>query len=555
MMLIHWLNTLRRRRWRLSGLIALVSIVLIGVTLAGAFWLFNGQLVESLEQAQGDRVGNLALTIAERPDVISALSDGEPQPLARDTPLSPFQQRITTLRQALGVDFIVVMSQQAMRLTHPRRERIGHHFIGGDEVRALSLGEHYVSRAEGSLGISLRGFAPVIGPDGRQLGAVSVGVTMSRLTPLLDRNRWRLGFTLALIGAVGAYGALWLARTVKRRLLDMEPDDIAHVVQQRQAMLDAMQDGVLAVDAEGRVTLLNPAGRRLLSRLSRPLPSEGVLLDTHWPELACSGGMTTDQGREHQTLQLDAMTLLISYRPILWRGHQEGALMTFRDKNDVHVLAEELTGVRRYAEALRASTHEFKNKIHVIHGLAHLGDLPALREYLKALADHRISQSSQLTGDVQEPALAGFLLGKQSEARERGVQFDIRIEQPIDIQRSPRVIHDLVTILGNIIDNAFEALDTVTDRSPMMVLTMDREGDSLSAHLQDNGPGIAPSMQSNIFARGVSTRGANRGLGLSLVQERLETAGGDLALYSTPGEGTLIEITYPYWSDDDAEKH
>ncbi|MCM2971970.1 ATP-binding protein [Larsenimonas suaedae] len=538
------------RRWRLSALIALVTTALIVTTLALAFWVFNTQLMASLERANGARVVNLAQAVALRKDVGLALKGPAPVPVATGRPPSELQRTIDRLRATLDVDFIVVMTPASLRLTHPNRARIGHHFIGGDEVRALTRGESYVSYAKGTLGISLRGFSPVMDAQGNVIGAVSVGVTMSKLSPLLDRNRWELLATLGAIGALGVVIAVWFSRTVKRQLLNMEPRDIAHLVQEREAMLDAMQDGVLAMDSTGRVRRINPAGRRLLERLERAPLAAGDLLASRFPELS----MLADNHLEgaHQTVQLDDMTLLATFSPILWKQERQGGLITFRDKNDVHVLAEELTGVRRYAEALRASTHEFKNKIHVIQGLVHLKDLPALERYVKEIMEHRVTPSNALGGQVQEPALAGFLLGKQSEARERAITLDLQVSARIDAQSHSRTVHDLVSILGNVLDNAFEAL--AETEAPQVCLLMDREGESLSIQVQDNGPGIDPAIADRLFERGVSGKGAHRGLGLSLVKERLDTAGGDIAVYSTPGEGTLIEMMYPYWSDDDVDE-
>ncbi|WP_139116569.1 ATP-binding protein [Terasakiispira papahanaumokuakeensis] len=545
-----------RSRWPLSLLIAWVCIVLIAMTLVAAFTLFNQQLVTSLEQAQSRRVENLALSVAQRPDVVQALNH-QPSGSVRSDPA--LQAAIEALRQQAGMDFIVLMTPASQRLTHPDPDKIGHHFQGDDEAAALA-GSVYTSRAAGTLGVSLRGFAPVKDQAQNIIGAVSVGVTMNRLTPLWDRHRTQLVLTLMLIGVVGAIVAMWFARTVKRQLLNMEPQDIAYLVQQRQAMLDAIQEGVLAVDAEGRLTMLNPAGRQLLSRLSRPLPEPGEWLFQRFPEFkrprlqSEAGAQARDDGAfAYQTVTLDGVTLLVSYQSVLWHDETLGALFTFRDKDAVHLLAEELTGVHRYAEALRASTHEFKNKLHVIQGLLHLQDYATLNDYLQSVQDARLAPSEMLATQLHEPVLIGFLLGKQSEARERGVQFDLQVESQIPASSSPRAVHDLVTVVGNIIENAFEAL--LDQPSPHLVMTLAREDDALWLQCQDNGPGIDPDLLPHVLAKGVSAKGEGRGLGLSMVKARLDDVGGDISVYSTPGQGTLIEIMYPYWSEYDANEH
>lgn len=537
------------------------------MTLLAAFTLFNQQLMTSLEQAQSRRVENLALSVAQRSDVVQALTLMSSTVAASDAPASSatvkadsaLQATIDGLRQQTGVDFIVVMTPESQRLTHPDPSKIGHHFRGDDEGDALA-GAVYTSRAAGTLGVSLRGFAPVRNQAHAVIGAVSVGVTMNRLTPLFDRHRTQLVLTLVLIGVAGAIVAMWFARTVKRQLLNMEPQDIAHLVQQRQAMLDAIQEGVLAVDAEGCLTLLNPAGRQLLSRLTRPLPEPGEWLFQRFPEFKGLHLKSTTESQadavaplSYQTVTLDGVTLLVSEQSIVWQGEALGALLTFRDKDAVHVLAEELTGVHRYAEALRASTHEFKNKLHVIQGLLHLRDYATLNDYLQSVQDARLAPSEALATQLHEPILTGFLLGKQSEARERGVQFDIQIETQIPASSSPRAVHDLVTVMGNMIENAFEAL--LDQPSPHLVMTLAREADALWLQCQDNGPGIEPDLLPHVLEKGVSAKGEDRGLGLSMVKARLDDVDGDISVYSTPGQGTLIEIMYPYWSESDGNEH
>jgi len=223
-----------------------------------------------------------------------------------------------------------------------------------------------------------------------------------------------------------------------------------------------------------------------------------------------------------------------------------GAIATFRDKSEVNALAEQLTGVSRYAEALRAAAHEFKNKLHVLLGLAQMGDLDALRAYLRDLADHQLAPATALVEGIGEPVLAGFLLGKQSEARERGIVFQVEVEHPVPAA-APERIHGLVTILGNLLENAFEAVAEQAEQAEQRVsLTLDYDEALLSLHVQDSGGGIQPEVREQIFERGVSTKGERRGIGLAAVREQVDAWGGTLAVYSEAGRGSLFEVELPY---------
>ncbi|MFC0268052.1 ATP-binding protein [Kushneria aurantia] len=523
---------------RLNALAALLAFAMIAVSLLVAWAVFSNQLWRSTASAQAQRVVNVATVLAQSEAVIAALeSDTAP---AAD---SAIQTRMSALRQQLDVNFIVIIDRHANRLTHPDPQWIGQHFRGGDEQAALA-GQRYSSQAVGTLGTSIRGFAPVHNADGNVIGAVSVGVTLSHLELLLQASRDRLLLLLLVILAIGGLGAAWLARTIRRRLMGMEPDEIARLVAERRATLDAIHEGVIAVDAEGRVTLVNPAAQALLADSGAEEILPGRALDTlrvnaeHEPPRLTAGPMI------NRRLPLGGRSFLCNYQPILAEPVPVGAVITFRDSGEMQTLAEELTGVRRYAEALRASTHEFKNKLHVILGLTRLRDMETLERYLHELVDYRDAVSTPIIEQVREPLLAGFLIGKQSEAREKGIILEVVAETAIPPADESTTLHALVSIIGNLLENAFEAIG---DRPQGRVaIHMALEAGVLSLQVQDNGGGMAPEQEARIFDKGFSSKGEQRGLGLWLVREQLDAVEGSLSLYSSPGEGTLIEVSYPY---------
>nr|WP_275445830.1 MULTISPECIES: DcuS/MalK family sensor histidine kinase [unclassified Halomonas] len=535
-------ETVKFLRLRLSRLIFLLVAVMVVLSLGLALWLFNAQLRDTLEQAQASRVTNLAQTVAGKASVRSALQEAE---RAASTPraATSLQTEIDALRERLGVDFIVVMNRQAIRLTHPDPERVGRHFRGGDEGAALA-GESYASRSVGTLGTSIRGFAPVRGDDGDVVGAVAVGVTQASLAPLLAENRRDVMLGVALLMIVGALGASWLAHYIKRVLLGLEPYQITRLVEERQAMLSSIHEGILAVDREARITLVNPAAQRMLADAGLGPPTLGMRVTDYLPGSGLPEVLDSGRERLDHELSFNGRIVLANRLPIRHRDAVIGAIATFRDKSELNALAEQLTGVSRYAEALRATTHEFKNKLHVMLGLAQMGDLAALRSYLRDLADHHVAPSTALVRGIDDPVLAGFLLGKQSEARERNVILQVEVERPVPVPREPALVHTLVTVLGNLLENAFDAVENRHERR--VTLTLEHDEALLSLHVQDTGPGIDEAVRERLFEPGVSTKGERRGLGLAAVRNQVDTLGGTLSVYSEPGRGTLFEVELPY---------
>ncbi len=269
-------------RLRLNTLISLLVAVMVVLALALALWLFNVQLQDTLEEGQASRVTNLAQSVAARTDVQRALAN----PDAEFSPDNPLQRDIDGLRQRLGVDFIVVMNPRALRLTHPEPARIGQAFRGDDEGPALA-GETYASRADGSLGRSIRGFAPVLNDEGAVLGAVSVGVTLASLGELLKEHQRGVVLGVLALMLVTALGAHLLARYIKRVLLGLEPYEITWLVEERQAMLASVREGVLAVDDQARITLVNPRRRapagQHRSRQTTAGPADRRIPAQQWP--------------------------------------------------------------------------------------------------------------------------------------------------------------------------------------------------------------------------------------------------------------------------------
>lgn len=537
------------RRLPLGMLISTLVMAVVALSLSVALWLFIGQLRDTLVEAESNRMTDLARMIADRGSVHTALvATGSGSAI---TASSELQHDISGLRRALGIDFIVIMTPESIRLTHPVPERIGRHFKGGDEGPALA-GEHYASRSLGTLGTSIRGFAPVRGVSDEVIGAVAVGVTLDSLLPSLQDNRRQVIVGVLLLMLVAAFCAVRLSRYIKRVLLGLEPYRIAQLVEEHQAMLTSVHEGILAVDAAGRITLANAAARRLFGRAGLGEPPVGEPLASYIPHSGMSEVLDSGVSVLDQELRIRGQVLLANRVPIIHDGEVIGVVATFRDKTEVDRLAEELTGARRYAEALRASTHEFKNKLHVIMGLVKLADLKALRGYLQELADDRLSGMALCPEQIRDPVLVGFLLGKGSEARERDVELIIRVDTPLPQPCEPAMRHTLIMVLGNLLENAFEAIAEVAERKVFLTLALG-EG-LLMLDVQDTGPGIAPELQTHVSERGVSTKGNGRGLGLALIRERLEASGGSFSLYSEEGRGTLIEIALPYPVEQDVEQ-
>lgn len=509
-----------------SGNVA-VALLLVGIFTSWA-------LASSLERTVGRHMLDLARTVAAEPEVRRAYASPRPSEI-----LQPLSEQIRSRTKA---DLVVFLNMDRIRYSHFDPDHIGKVYTAGDEARALR-GESYVARASCVGGPSVRGLAPIYDESGRQVGVVVVGMFLDTIAESARDLRWAILLSFGLALVVGSAGALALARNIKTALRGLEPSEIASLLQQREAMLGSIREGVVAVDRHGRLTLSNDSARKLLgldkSCLGRPVSE--VIPSSRLTEVVRTGTPEYDQEQA-----LGDLVIITNRVPIVLDGEVAGAIATFRDKTEVTRLAEELTGVRRFAEALRAQNHEFHNKLQVVAGLIELGAQREALDYITWTTRKRQGQVRALLEQVREPLVAGLLLGKFSEAEERGIT--LIVDPATRLDSLPRHFdgHALVLVLGNLIQNAFEAVgaEEHPERREVRV-SLTQAGGEIVVAVENTGAAIPPDALDLIFEKGWSTKGEQRGLGLYLVRKQVERAGGRIGVVSRPERGTRFEVRVP----------
>lgn len=521
------------RTLRLQTTITLMVCCVLAVVLFTVYFMFNTKIsaitTENLEQ----KAVTIARTVSKAPTVISALR-GNSDP-------AEVQAYAEEIRKLNDVQFVVVMDAQGFRLSHPDPRKIGQHFSGGDEVEALH-GKEFVSIAEGTLGTSVRAFSPIIDHD-TLLGVVAVGLPIDTVKLAVQQNRWILYLGIIAGASLGTLGAVILAHRLKKLMFGMEPQEISRFLEERNAMLQSAKEGIVAVDAAGKVTLINAEAHRLLHRSEIHGIQEQDEVDL-CAMLRIDKVLMSGEALNDIAIDQKDVTLLANVVPVKVHGRIEGAIATFRDKTEIDVLMERLSGVSLYAEALRAQTHEFMNKLHVMVGLSHMGKYDRLQQYLSQILRHFESEAGMLVKQVKDPVMAGFLLGKLSRARELGAQIHILEEDVLLECADPETSHELVTIVGNLLENALEAVTDASDKE--IALGFRYENQELTVTVRDHGHGIPEQAINHMYEQGFSTKGKNRGIGLYLVMRSVNKLGGQLDCHSEPQEGTEFIVRIPY---------
>lgn len=521
----RWRRTRARRSWykrsfRLQVML-LVGLLLAGMLLAQGTYL-NLRKAEIISQQIGERALAVAKTVASMPQIINAFELTDPSLV-----IQPLAERV---RRETGARYVVVGNTQSIRYSHPVPARIGQRMVGGDNDRALIYGEFYVSEATGSLGSAMRGKAPVWNEAGNIIGLVSVGFMMDRVEMDVARHNSFGWILVALMICLGFAGAYWLSQHLKKVILGLEPYEIARLAMEKEAILQSIHEGILAVNREGHITLVNQQARRFLN-----LDDQHVLLGQPIREVVPNSRLleVLRRGEQEfdQEMWLGDHPVVVNRVPIMHGDEVEGAVATFRSRREIVDLSHALTQASRDVDMLRAQAHEFSNKLYTISGLLQLQRIEEALALIHQETERAQAQMSFLIRHVADAILSGTLLGKLTRARELGVAFEIDEQSSLSCPLTPTGQEVMMSVVGNLLDNAFYAALNGANKEPTVRLFFTDLGEQLLIEVEDNGLGVPAPFAESIFQEGFSTKtGKHQGIGLALVAKLCRQHNGAVTL-------------------------
>ncbi len=528
--------------------IAQLSLVSLVVLLVSTASYLNARS-NTHDSAQA-RVLSVAETLSLDPYVIQAVDAADPSDR-----LQPYTEEL--LAHA-SVDFVTVMDLDGTRYTHPRAGEIGRKYVGS--ISQALAGQSHVEDYAGTLGPSVRAIAPIRDAAGNVTAMVSVGVTLQSLgvtQAALVPATLLVGLLAVGLGGVFTYA---LSRYLRRATLGYGPEELRRLYAYYFSALHSLREGLVLVDADKRLVLYNDQAAGLLglppAGSLRPLPVTKLGLPETVEGLFASGRRATDE--IHLT---NDRVLVISQQNaeqpdsdpgarVPWpmrRRHVEsslGTVATLRDHTEVQALTGQLESMRTLTEALRAQTHEHANRLHTVASLIELGKSHEALEF--AVADRQESQrlTDEFVLAVDEPYLTSLLVGKAAQAHERGITLSMSASGRLPTGALDA--RDLVTITGNLLDNAFDAAVGSELRRVWAEFAADE--DSVVISIADSGPGVDPDLIEEFFRMGVSSKpvsaeGGSRGLGLALVRQAVARLGGSLEVDNDAG--AIFTVTLP----------
>ncbi|MDQ6657049.1 MAG: Spo0B domain-containing protein, partial [Actinomycetota bacterium] len=374
----------------------------------------------ALDQQFEERARVAAVAVADMSDVRVALLSIDParvlQPLA------------TRLQQDVGAAYVVITDRTGLRYSHPNPALIGKHLE--EPVQVLD-GRSHVGIDNGSLGRSANGKAPVRSASGQIIGQVSVGVLETTVSAELFSEIWGIALYLLIALAGGVTVALLLARAIKRKTFGLELGEISSLLQEREAMLHGIREGVIGFDAKDRVTVINDEARRLLGLAAQVV---GEPLTANLPSGRLRDVLTGAVDGADQVILTEDSVLVVNRRPVVVAGRSTGSVVTLRDRTEMEGLIRELDSATGLAMALRAQEHEFANRLHVIGGLLDLQEFVEARSYVAdVVAAGRTGTAEDLRARISPPVVAALLFAKQTGAAESNIALTVDPQSNLDM--------------------------------------------------------------------------------------------------------------------------
>ncbi|MBU2702863.1 PAS domain S-box-containing protein [Sporomusaceae bacterium BoRhaA] len=511
-------------------MILTVTLVCLVLVVSGYFAIKN--MDQQIEENITKQALNMGRLLASDAFVIRAMQSDHPS-----ASLQPYAERwrITT-----GASFIVFANMQQIRFTHTIPENIGKPLT--DLYREPVLhGEEYVYSGKGSLDPSLRANVPIFNDLGVQIGLVSIGFDLAAMKDQEEQATKLTLYGLFIALAASIVGSILVAGHIKKAIHGLEPYEIASLMQEREATLAALHEGLVSVDKDGRIGLINKEAARVFGI------NQDSLLGCSFRDLLGSDHLGevihTGKALYNQEFRVKDIIIVSNSVPIFVEGQVIGAVFTFRDRTEISRLAEEMTGVHRFVDLLRAQAHEFKNKLHTVSGLIQLGCYEQAVNYIVENASNHQGNFEQLRSQIKDSVTFGLLYGKSNRAEELGIQMTIDPKTSLGILPGSMTSGDLVIILGNLIENAFEAVIDETDKR--VRVKIEQVHQLVTIEVENSGPAIASDLGDEIFLRGVSTKGESRGVGLALVSEKVSIHSGKIFYCNQPAGGVLFTVIIP----------
>ncbi|GIZ18532.1 sensor histidine kinase DpiB [Citrobacter europaeus] len=518
---------------RIFLLILVVSVFII----AALAQYFTASFEDYLATHVRDMAMNQAKIIASNDSIIAAVKHRDYKRLATIA---------DKLQSGTDFDYVVIGDTHSIRLYHPNPEKIGYP-MQFTKPGALEKGESYFITGKGSIGMAMRAKTPIFDDDGKIIGVVSIGYLISKI------DSWRSDFLLPMAGVfillllVLMLLSWFFAAHIRRQMLGMEPKQIARVVRQQEALFSSVYEGLIAVDPDGYITAINRSARKMLGLsspgrkwLGKPVSEVVQPADFFIQQIA--------EQRQDAMVNFNGLSVIANREAIRSGDDLLGAIISFRSKDEIATLNAQLTQIKQYVESLRTLRHEHLNWMSTINGLLQMKEYDRVLAMVQGESQAQQQLIDSLRGAFADRQVAGLLFGKVQRARELGLTMTIVPGSQLHQLPEGLDSTEFAAIVGNLLDNAFEASLRTQQGNKVVELYLSDEGDDVIIEVADQGCGVPEALREKIFEQGVSTRTdepGEHGIGLYLIASYVRRCNGVITLEDNSPCGTLFSLFLP----------
>lgn len=450
---------------------------------------------------------------------------------------------LDTLKGTLDdIDVISVVDKQNIRIYHSNRELIGTQYTGNLPDFSDKNRSYYAVNEQGPSGSQRRAYAAVYNEDGEYIGVVMAIMLMKNIkTEITQMLLIFLAITVVAV-LIELTVAVKLSKTVKKSLMGYEPDVFTVMYKMRDNILETLEEGIIATDINGNIQFINESAARMLSdRKQTELVGKSIEI---FGDEKISRSVKSE--KKELNIRLTNQDVILDRVPIKEDGNTVGSILVLHNRAEYTKLMEDLSGTRYLVDSMRANNHDFTNKLHVILGLIQMEMYPEACSYIQNITMVQRENISKVMNAVSEPSVAALLIGKIARASELNVNFILREGCCYNSADMNLPSEMLITVIGNLLDNAFDSMNQNTDFNAQKELLFGiySKPGAVLITVDDTGSGISPQNIDLIFNNGFSTKGEGRGTGLYQVKTTVENFGGKITVESQENVGTSFSVSF-----------
>jgi len=513
------------RKISLAGQYLILQLMIIAVVLIGVVTVSLIQSTNNFETVEGRRSLSAAESLAANPLMRELMPQAAPEMG------SALPAMAETTRSISGLQFVTLADEQGMIVTSTFPDEVGTSILHPQSL--VERGRGWTGEVHRNGDHLLIAQVPVLADDGQMVGIVSAGQAYPSTQELVQEIAPSALITLVIAVVLGATGSVLLSRRVKHQTRGMEPQEIAELFEHREALLHGVKEGIISVSPDSRIMLANDIAIELLQ-----LPSNCVGRTLAELQVApqVSHALTTNQQQPDRQFLIGERVVVFNRMPVKTARKDLGSVTTFRDRTELTLLEQELGDSKATADMLRAQTHEFANHLHAISGLIQLEEYHEVVRFIDGVSFSRSKVLENVLAQIAEPTISALLIAKSSVCAERGIHFEVSEHTKLD-RGDEQTARDLTTVIGNLIDNAMDAV--AQSAAPRISLSIADDHGWVTVVVSDNGIGIADEAMSEIFTQGFSTKDTSvsggRGFGLALSRLVCRRREGDIEAVNDDG--------------------